>query len=93
METSSLLLTHAVAKNLGVHPEEAKERIGVMFELLTNEVSQGKKVEIRRFGNFWTNVKYDVEVRNPRTQETSTKARQVSPRFTASKCTTVIHSS
>ena len=56
-------------EQLGVNKREAKDFIDEFFELITQQVAQGKDVKISGFGNFQVRTKQARPGRNPRTGE------------------------
>ena len=64
--------------NIGLNKREAKDMVDAFFDLIVQELVQGRDVKISGFGNFQLRSKSPRPGRNPRTGELiSIEARRV----------------
>jgi integration host factor subunit beta len=62
-------LAEEVSKRTGVALKRAALAVDIIFDSMSDELANGRRIEIRGFGSF-TNKHYDAYVgRNPKTKE------------------------
>ena len=81
LHTSTLTKAQLAEKlfdNIGLNKREAKDMVDAFFDLIVQELVQGRDVKISGFGNFQLRSKSPRPGRNPRTGELiSIEARRV----------------
>ena len=81
LQTSTLTKAQLAEKlfdNIGLNKREAKDMVDAFFDLIVQELVQGRDVKISGFGNFQLRSKSPRPGRNPRTGELiSIEARRV----------------
>ena len=81
LQTSTLTkapLAEKLFDNIGLNKREAKDMVDAFFDLIVQELVQGRDVKISGFGNFQLRSKSPRPGRNPRTGELiSIEARRV----------------
>ena len=81
LQTSTLTKAQLAEKlfdNIGLNKREAKDMVDAFFDLIVQELVQGRDVKISGFGNFQLRSKSPRPGRNPRTGEAiPIKARRV----------------
>ena len=71
-------LAEKLFDSIGLNKREAKDMVDAFFELIVQELVQGREVKISGFGNFQLRAKSSRPGRNPRTGELiSIDARRV----------------
>ena len=63
-------LITAVAAHTGLTRKDAEKAIGTAFEIISDQLIQGEKVQIAGFGSFEVKTREARVGRNPRTNET-----------------------
>ena len=79
MNKSDLIVALAAKKNLT--EKQAMEIVDLMFKGFTNELKNGGRIEIRRFGRFIVRKYKAYKGRNPKTGETVDVKPKKSPFF------------
>jgi len=79
MNKSDLIVALAAKKNLT--EKQAMEIVDLMFKGFTNELKNGGRIEIRRFGSFIVRKYKAYKGRNPKTGETVDVKPKRSPFF------------
>ena len=79
MNKSDLIVALAAKKNLT--EKQAMEIVDLMFKGFTNELKNGGRIEIRRFGSFIVRKYKAYKGRNPKTGETVDVKPKKSPFF------------
>ena len=81
LQTSTLTkaqLAEKLFEHIGLNKREAKDMVDAFFDLIVQELVQGRDVKISGFGNFQLRSKSPRPGRNPRTGELiSIEARRV----------------
>ena len=78
-------LAKAIAKKHKLTQKEAILIINVILDTITESLVEGKKVELRGFGNFYTKTRGARTARNPKTGEKVFVPEKRIPAFKASK--------
>lgn len=63
-------LSELLFEQIGLNKREAKDMVDAFFDLISDNLVQGKDVKISGFGNFQIRTKAPRPGRNPRTGET-----------------------
>ncbi len=78
-------LITAVAENAEISKKDAKKAIEAVFEVITEAMKNGDKVQITGFGTFEVSERAAREGRNPQTGETMQISACKAPKFKAGK--------
>ncbi|MEE1086228.1 MAG: HU family DNA-binding protein [Schaedlerella sp.] len=78
-------LIAAVAENAEISKKDAKKAIEAVFEVITEALKTGDKVQISGFGSFEVSERAAREGRNPQTGETMLINACKAPKFKAGK--------
>ncbi|MBO5460449.1 MAG: HU family DNA-binding protein [Ruminococcus sp.] len=78
-------LITAVAQNAEISKKDAKKAIEAVFEVITEAMKSGDKVQITGFGTFEVSERAAREGRNPQTGETMQIGACKAPKFKAGK--------
>ena len=78
-------LIDRLAKEQGLSKAEAKKVVDIIFQSITNTLSNGDRVEIRGFGSFAVKHYKAYEGRNPKTGEAVKVKRKKLPFFKVGK--------
>ena len=78
-------LITAVATRSGINKKDAETAISTALEIISNQLSQGEKVQLAGFGSFEVKVREARVGRNPRTKEAIEIPASKAPVFKPSK--------
>lgn len=78
-------LITAVAESAEISKKDAKKAIEAVFEVITEAMKNGDKVQITGFGTFEVSERAAREGRNPQTGETMQISACKAPKFKAGK--------
>jgi len=70
-----------VSKNTGLTQADTKIVVEELLETVATHLEQGKSIEIRGFGTFYTRVRKPRPARNPKTGEVVPLLKRVVPLF------------
>lgn len=65
--------------------KDAEAAVNAMLEYMTNQLTEGRRIEIRGFGSFGTKERPARQGRNPKTGETVDVPPKLVPYFRAGK--------
>ena len=78
-------LITAVAEHAEISKKDAKKAIEAVFEVITEAMKNGEKVQVTGFGTFEVSERAAREGRNPQTGETMQISACKAPKFKAGK--------
>ena len=78
-------LVDAIVAKTGLKKKDAELAIAAAVEIVTENLSNGEKVQLSGFGSFEVKTRAERPGRNPKTQETITIEASKYPAFSASK--------
>lgn len=78
-------LVDAIVAKTGLKKKDAELAIAAAIEIVTENLSNGEKVQLSGFGSFEVKTRAERPGRNPKTQETITIEASKYPAFSASK--------
>ena len=78
-------LVDAIVAKTGLKKKDAELAIATAIEIVTENLSNGEKVQLSGFGSFEVKTRAERPGRNPKTQETITIEASKYPAFSASK--------
>ena len=78
-------LVDAIVAKTGLKKKDAELAIATAIEIVTENLSNGEKVQLSGFGSFEVKTRAARPGRNPKTQETITIEASKYPAFSASK--------
>ena len=81
----SEMIRHLAAEHPDITSDEAHRIFDLVFEEISAQLSQGKRVELRGFGALSTRTRNARKARNPRTNEVVELAQRKALYFRAGK--------
>lgn len=78
-------LTNAVAERTGLSKKDVAQIVGATFDIMTESLTQGERVQVFGFGTFETRERSARMGRNPHTKEPCEIPASRVPVFKASK--------
>jgi Bacterial nucleoid DNA-binding protein len=79
------LMVPLIAEQCEITTEQASRAYDMVWDLITHEVRQGRRVLIRGFGSFWLGTRAAHVTRTPSTGVMITVPERKSIRFSASR--------
>ena len=83
--TKSELIERLSNKNSDISVQQVKESVNEVFELLSDSLANGKRIEVRGFGSFSLRYRASRIGRNPKTGLNVELEARYAPHFRAGK--------
>lgn len=78
-------ISESLAARTGLSKKDSRAAVNALFEIMTDALARGEKIQVTGFGTFETAVRAARTVKNMRTGETMQVPEMKTPRFKAGK--------